>query len=98
MPAKKPNKPAPQVSLLPDGKKAPSKNTLRAWLLGAIAFTVFANTLGHDFALDDIAVIQGNQFVQMGFGGIPKLFTTFYWEGYWQSNAGLYRPLSLVMF
>jgi len=24
--------------------------------------------------------------------------TTFYWEGYWNSNPGLYRPLSLVAF
>src|SRR5690606_1271621 len=30
--------------------------------------------------------------------GIPKLFSTLYWQGYWDSNAGLYRPMSLVFF
>lgn len=68
------------------------------WWLFAIGFALFASTLGHGFVLDDQAVIEKNAIVQQGFAGIPKLFTTFYWEGYWNSNAGLYRPLSMVMF
>lgn len=68
------------------------------WWLFAIGFVLFANTLGHGFVLDDQAVITENAIVQQGFSGIPKLFTTFYWEGYWNSNAGLYRPLSMVTF
>lgn len=68
------------------------------WVLCAIAFILFSNTLTHGFVLDDQAVIEQNKFVQEGFSGIPKIMTTFYWEGYWESNGGLYRPLSLVLF
>jgi len=68
------------------------------WFLFAAAFLLFANTLGHGFVLDDVAVIEQNKFVQQGISGIPKIVSTFYWEGYWESNAGLYRPLSLICF
>lgn len=68
------------------------------WLLSIAAFLLFAPTIGHGFVLDDLAVIENNKFVQEGFGGIPDLFSTFYWKGFWNDNAGLYRPLSMVMF
>jgi Tfp pilus assembly protein PilF len=68
------------------------------WLLSVAAFLLFAPTIGHGFVLDDLAVIENNKFVQEGFGGIPDLFSTFYWKGFWDANAGLYRPLSMVMF
>jgi len=68
------------------------------WILGIVSAVVYFNTLKHGFVLDDIAVIEQNKFVTQGISGIPKILTTFYWEGYWESNAGLYRPLSLIMF
>lgn len=68
------------------------------WILGIISAVVYFNTLKHGFVLDDIAVIEQNKFVTQGISGIPKILTTFYWEGYWEANAGLYRPLSLIMF
>jgi tetratricopeptide (TPR) repeat protein len=58
----------------------------------------YLNTLNHGFVLDDIAVIESNRFVKAGFNGIPDILTTFYWEGFWDSNSGLYRPLSLISF
>jgi len=68
------------------------------WMLSIAAFILFASTIQHGFVLDDLAVIENNRFVQEGFGGIPDLFSTFYWKGFWDANAGLYRPLSMVMF
>lgn len=68
------------------------------YVLAILSFIVYASTLGHGFALDDVAVISNNKFVQQGVAGIPKILTTFYWQGYWDLNAGLYRPLSLIMF
>jgi len=55
----------------------------------AFAFLLYANTLGHSYALDDVAVIHQNKYTMEGFAGIPKMLTTFYWAGYWGSNAGL---------
>ncbi|MQP52191.1 tetratricopeptide repeat protein [Flavobacterium sp. LMO9] len=68
------------------------------WFLGIISFLIYVNTLNHGFVLDDIAVIEQNRFVKKGFAGISELFSTFYWQGYWDLNAGLYRPMSLVFF
>lgn len=68
------------------------------WILSFAAFLLFSPTIQHGFVLDDLAVIQNNRFVHEGFGGIPNLFSTFYWKGFWDANAGLYRPLSMIMF
>ncbi|MCW3070468.1 MAG: bacteriophage receptor-2C outer rane subunit [Bacteroidetes bacterium] len=67
-------------------------------IISVLALLLYANTLKHGFVLDDIAVIENNKFVKEGISGIPKLLTTFYWQGFWESNAGLYRPASMVMF
>lgn len=68
------------------------------WLLSVAAFLLYIPTIRYGFVLDDLAVIENNRFVQEGFGGIPDLFSTFYWKGFWDANAGLYRPLSMVLF
>lgn len=68
------------------------------WLLSIAAFLLYVPTIQYGFVLDDLAVIENNRFVQEGFGGIPDLFSTFYWKGFWDANAGLYRPLSMILF
>ncbi|MCA6364896.1 MAG: hypothetical protein IM638_17830 [Bacteroidetes bacterium] len=70
-------------------------------ILFVFAFLLYANTLSHQTALDDYAVIETNEYVQQGFGGIHKILTTFYWKGspsFANANSGIYRPLSLVVF
>lgn len=72
-----------------------------AYALGAFAFLLYAQTIGFGYALDDVAVISSNRFVQDGFGGFGKILTTFYWHGnpsFEMSNSGLFRPISLLMF
>lgn len=69
-----------------------------SFILAAFAGVIYLNTLSHGFVLDDVAVIGSNKYVQQGIGGIPKILTSFYWQGYWDLNSGLYRPLSLIMF
>lgn len=78
---------------------APSNSFRNYYIIIAIlSFIMYANTLKHGFVLDDVAVVENNRFVNAGIKGVPDILTTFYWEGYWNSNAGLYRPLSLVAF
>src|ERR1700733_11899449 len=71
-------------------------------ILGIIAalfgFILYASTIGHDYCLDDVAVIKSNSFTQMGVSGIPTLLRTYYWQGSCNINAGLYRPLSMILF
>lgn len=91
----------------PDKKPASVKqswfNTERktAASLALIAFVIYARTFGFGYALDDIAVVQENKYVQEGFGGFGKILSTFYWNGfekYSAQNSGIFRPVSLLLF
>lgn len=92
-----------QASVLEQGTTAPpehSNATVKklAFLLAAIAFLVYANTLKNDFAYDDFLVIKENTFVTQGFQGIPHILTTPYHKGFNAAATELYRPLALVVF
>jgi tetratricopeptide (TPR) repeat protein len=96
----------------PQPKKAPvaslpwyRKPRLQAIALFVLSFLIYANTLGHDFALDDAIVITDNQIVQKGVAGWGELFShdTFY--GFFMDDGkanlvagGRYRPLTPAMF
>jgi tetratricopeptide (TPR) repeat protein len=71
------------------------------WLFFGFAFLLYAQTIWFDYALDDVAVVYGNDFVRAGFGGIGKILKTFYWAGFpnfANANSGLFRPVSLILF
>lgn len=78
---------------------------IQGLLLFALAFLLYANTLGHDFVLDDRMVVTENKWVQQGLSGIPQILTTESFSGYLaEKNAentlpgGRFRPLSLAFF
>lgn len=71
------------------------------YVLAAFAFLLYSQTIGFSFALDDVAVFTGNEFVKDGFGGFGKILSTFYWHGnasFADANSGIFRPLSLLLF
>ncbi len=75
-----------------------AETNLRYALIGAcFAFLLYANTIPHDYVLDDKGVITQNQFVMQGFAGIKNIFTSDVWH-FQNLNLGYYRPLSLVSF
>lgn len=63
-----------------------------------VTFILYQQSILFDFVLDDEAVITKNNYVKDGIKGIPNLLDSFYWQGYWNENSGLYRPLSLIIF
>lgn len=65
-----------------------------------LSFLLYANTLGHQYVLDDPLAIGENEYVKQGLGGIPELLSHHYRAGTEGANASalLYRPLSLVTF
>jgi len=69
-----------------------------AFLLGIIAFMVYANTLKNDYAYDDISTITKNSFVTAGISAVPQILATPYRRGYFKTPNDLYRPLSVAMF
>ena len=68
--------------------------------LAAFAFALYANTIGHEYVLDDPLAIGKNELVKQGISGIPELFTNHYRAGTEGAGASalLYRPMSLVTF
>lgn len=64
----------------------------------ALAFLLYANTLGHNYCLDDFASIKDNIVVKGGLKNLGTIFSTEYRFGAWAAPGSLYRPLSLAMF
>lgn len=76
---------------------------MQALIVFAFAFLLYANTIGHDYAVDDTIVITKNSLTKQGLKGIPQIMTTdafygFFGEGYKLVEGGRYRPLSIVTF
>ncbi len=92
------NKKQTNSKIISEGKETQKSYSWMLWAVGIVSFALYANTLAHGFVLDDIAVIEQNKFVKNGILGIKDILTTFYWQGYWNSNSGLYRPMSLIFF
>lgn len=62
------------------------------------AFLIYANTLGHGFALDDYAAILENTDTRKGLDAIGEIFRTSYRHGYTMIGDELYRPLPKAVF
>lgn len=78
---------------------------MQAIVLVVIGFIFYANSFSNEYALDDGIVIQNNDYVQDGFGGIFKILSTDAYESFYrhmgakqQLEGGRYRPLSVVTF
>jgi tetratricopeptide (TPR) repeat protein len=66
-----------------------------AFLLGAV---VYGNTLGADFTLDDVPIIQENTVIR-DLGKWREYFTTNYWgESAKYNDKSLYRPLTILSY
>lgn len=87
---------------LTSSKKAEVRNPI-AWkwiylLIALLAFLLYANTINHDYTVDDGTVMANNKYTKEGISSIGKIFSSAYRAGYWDRNEGLYRPLSVAMF
>ncbi|MFM9052481.1 MAG: tetratricopeptide repeat protein [Bacteroidota bacterium] len=73
----------------------------RIWLgviVAALGMTVYSNTIGHQFVLDDWGLIPENKSTRKGFEGIGEIFSTSYRTGMDVADNTLYRPLSKATF
>ena len=82
-----------QTAPLPEFKP----NLWFAVLSAVLGLCLYANTVRHDYVLDDLGNVTGNPFVAEGFRGIPKILSAGMWH-FENLNLGYYRPLSLITF
>jgi len=71
------------------------------WLILALSFILYGNSIMNKYALDDAIVVSENMYTKQGFAGIKKLLTTDTFRGFFKKKknlvaGGRYRPLSLV--
>ncbi len=92
----------PKVLLVPI---FPFSFTVKMVILSVLSFVIYADTMGNQYCLDDGIVIEKNNYVQQGFGGIGKIMSTDAYDSYYkemnagqQLSGGRYRPLSEVIF
>jgi hypothetical protein len=73
-------------------------------ILMVLSILLYANTLGHQFALDDAIVITDNMHVQKGWAGLADIFNKDTFHGFFKTDkqglleGGRYRPFTLAMF
>jgi hypothetical protein len=89
-------------------QQSPQKSTKpKPWLLPGliiffVALAVNLNTLGLDYALDDSLMITQNEITQKGIDGIPEIWTSDLFRGYFGKSGietgGRYRPLAQTVF
>ncbi|MEP7263091.1 MAG: tetratricopeptide repeat protein [Bacteroidota bacterium] len=85
----------------PQAPAAPVKMISDKWLgllCALLALLLYANTIGHDYTVDDGTVIKNNKQTVAGIKSLPAIFSSAYRAGYWDRKEGLYRPLSVAMF
>jgi len=68
------------------------------FIIALFGLLLYANTLTHDYVLDDETVMAKNRIVTKGISAIPEIMLTAYRAGSQDRQESLYRPLSVVMF
>lgn len=67
-------------------------------IAAVLALILYANTLSHDYCLDDFAAIKENWIVKGGLKNIGLILTREYRAGFWNYPGSLYRPIPLIIF
>ena len=74
---------------------------LACGIIFMVCCLLYANTLTHQYAYDDLPFIVNNEFVQDGFSGIGPILSSSYWDGNTAlHNVGYfsYRPIPALSF
>src|SRR5215207_1254650 len=81
-------------------EQANSLKTPLGILITVFAFILYAQSISHDYTLDDHKVIDENTVTKKGVAGIPTIFKTDYWYGSGQDElrGPVYRPVPLIIF
>src|SRR5258705_3618674 len=69
-------------------------------MIAVFTFILYAQSIQHNYTLDDHPVIDENKITTLGLSGIPAILKTDYWygSGHDESRGPVYRPTSLIIF
>lgn len=100
-PSKKTTKVAtkPTKSVRLNSQLSRKQTLLIASLMGLLGILLYAPSVQYGFVYDDVAVVEKNTYVQEGFAGLGKIWTTSYFRGFNRNiNTRAYRPIPLSSF
>lgn len=68
--------------------------------IGIFSFILYAQSIKHDYTLDDHKVVDQNSITKNGVSGIPTILKTDYWYGSGQEElrGPIYRPAPLIIY
>lgn len=94
--AEAPQKPVPSGAFW-------TNHYLHIVLILVVSMGLYANTLGHQYAVDDSIVILRNSYTKKGFKGMKGIWTEDTFTGFFGTKrnlvaGGRYRPLSVATF
>ena len=80
-----------------------TNKTAHQWIIFLFAFLLYSNTIGNKYAIDDLMVIQDNNYTRKGVNGLYGIFFYDTFNGFFgnQNNivsGGRYRPLTVASF
>ena len=72
-------------------------------VISLLAIGLYIQTLSFSYVLDDTILVENNKFTTKGIAGIPEIFSTESFKGYFGDQkemveGGRYRPLSIATF
>jgi hypothetical protein len=72
-------------------------------IISLLAIGLYIQTLSFNYVLDDTILVENNKFTSKGVAGIPEIFSTESFKGYFGDQkemveGGRYRPLSIATF
>src|SRR5258705_7455037 len=72
-------------------------------IIGLLAIGLYIQTMSFSYVLDDTILVENNKFTTKGIAGIPEIFSTESFKGYFGDQkemveGGRYRPLSIATF
>lgn len=89
---------AESKKVVQQGDQLKKTKLLIGFIIAALGFLLYANTLHHDYVLDDFSLIKENYQTQKGTAALKDIFTSGYRAGYFAAGEDVYRPLSKAMF
>ncbi len=102
MQRKKPTRKEKITQGTPSKEQIQVKSGTIPWIPGLVValfgFLLYANTINHQFALDDYSLILENRLTRQGTEAIAEIFKTSYRYGYYFTDDDLYRPLVKAMY
>ena len=95
----KENKPSAKKNLV-DPKIIKKIITALAIFISLFAYILYAQSLNHNYTLDDHPVLDENSVTTKGLEGIPTILKTDYWygSGHDELRGPVYRPTSMIIF